>query len=80
MVRMLLGSFAKPVVIANLIAWPAAYFAARLYLDFFIEPIALTLLPFLLALAASVGVACAAVGGQTMLAARARPADVPRHE
>ncbi|HEY8519709.1 MAG TPA: FtsX-like permease family protein [Gammaproteobacteria bacterium] len=80
MVRMMLVSFAKPVAIANVIAWPAAYFAARRYLDFFIEPIPLTPLPFLLALAATVAVACAAVVGQTVSAARTRPAEVLRHE
>ena len=80
MTWLLLGAFAAPVVVANVIAWPGAYFAARKYLDFFIEPIALTPLPFLLALLVTVGIACAAVAGQTLRAARIRPADVLRSE
>jgi len=55
-------------------------FASRQYLDFFIEPIPLTPLPFLLALAATVATACLAVVGQTVRAARTRPAEVLRYE
>ncbi len=38
-VRLLVWQFSKPVMFALLIALPAAYFASRLYLDFFAERI-----------------------------------------
>ena len=80
MLLMLLRGFAKPVLVANLVAWPLAYFAARAYLDVFIDPIELTLAPFALCLAATAGVAWLAVGGQTLRAARMTPARVLRQE
>ena len=39
MVAMLLRSFSKPVVIANLLAWPLGYLAAQQYLSIFIQRI-----------------------------------------
>jgi len=42
---MLLRDFSKPVVIANLVAWPLGYLAAQTYLGVFIQRIALTPLP-----------------------------------
>ena len=41
MLLMLVTSFGWPVVLANLLAWPLAYLAARAYLDVFINPIEL---------------------------------------
>jgi putative ABC transport system permease protein len=79
-VVLLLASFSKPVLVANLVAWPIAYFAARRYLAAFIDPIALGVAPFLLSLAVTAAIAWLAVGGQTLLAARLKPADVLRHE
>ncbi|HVS24100.1 MAG TPA: ABC transporter permease, partial [Gammaproteobacteria bacterium] len=46
MVALLLGGFSMPVLIANVVAWPAGYFAARQYLDRFPESIAITPWPF----------------------------------
>jgi putative ABC transport system permease protein len=80
MVAMLLASFSKPVLIANVIVWPVAYIAARTYLDEFQAPIAVTPLPFVLSLAITLAVAWLAVGSQTLRAARARPAEVLRYE
>lgn len=80
MIGMLLAGFAKPIVIANLIAWPVAYAVGRAYLDVFIEPIRLTPAPFVLAAVVALGTAGLAVLGQTLRAARARPADVLRAE
>ena len=80
MIAMLLASFSKPVVLANLIAWPLAYIAARAYLDTFQAPIRLTPLPFLLSLAITLVIAWLAVGSQTLRASRARPAEVLRYE
>jgi putative ABC transport system permease protein len=80
MIAMLLVSFSKPVVVANLIVWPFAYFAARAYLDNFESPIALTPWPFVLSLAVTLLISWLAVGSQTLQAARARPAEVLHYE
>ncbi|HET7131436.1 MAG TPA: FtsX-like permease family protein, partial [Gammaproteobacteria bacterium] len=77
---LLFRGFGTPVVIANLLAWPAAYLAARAYLSLMRAPIALTLWPFALSLAVTLAIACIAVGGQTLRGARAQPADVLRYE
>jgi putative ABC transport system permease protein len=77
---MLLKDFSKPVLIANVIAWPIAYIAAQKYLSVFIQRSPLSLLPFLLSLAITLLVAWAAVSGQAWRAARLNPATVLRHE
>jgi putative ABC transport system permease protein len=78
--KLLLLDFAEPVVIANLIAWPFAYFAARAYLSMFFTPMRLSPLVFLASLVTTVLIACVVVGGQSLRAARAQPADVLRYE
>jgi putative ABC transport system permease protein len=80
MVALLLRSFGRPVVIANVIAWPIAYVGARAYLVRFLDPVALTPWPFTLSLAITIGVACIAVAAQTLRSAATRPADVLRHD
>ena len=80
LVGMLLRDFSKPVVIANLVAWPLGYIAAQTYLGVFIQRIALTPAPFLMSLLIVVAIAWAAVGSQTLRAARANPATVLRFE
>jgi putative ABC transport system permease protein len=80
MLRLLLTSFSKPVVVANLLAWPLGLVGARLYLKQFLNPIPITLLPFVASLVVTVSIAWLAVGSQTWRAARLRPADVLRHE
>jgi putative ABC transport system permease protein len=79
-VAMLLTQFAKPVVIANVIAWPLAYLVAQEYLGVFSTRVALTPAPFVVSLAATIVVACAVVGGQALRAARVNPATVLRAE
>jgi putative ABC transport system permease protein len=80
MIALLLGSFSKPVLIANLIAWPAGYFAARAYLNQFSDSIALTPWPFVLSIAITLAIAWVSVLGQTLRAARTTPAEVLRNE
>jgi putative ABC transport system permease protein len=77
---LLLSDFARPVIIANLLAWPFAYLAARAYLSAFAQQTELTLLPFLLSLAASLAVAFIVVAGQTLGAARVSPAQALRDQ
>jgi putative ABC transport system permease protein len=79
-VVMLIRDFSKPVLIANLVAWPLAYFAAQQYLSLFMHRAPLTAAPFGLSLVLALGVAWIAVGGQAMRAARVNPADVLRVE
>ena len=73
---MLLFDFAKPVLIANLIAWPFAYLIGRAYLNQFVERTELTPWPFALSLLVTVGVAWAAVAVQALRAASVKPANV----
>jgi len=80
MVLMLLRDFSKPVLAANLIAWPLAYLAAQTYLRIFIQRISLTPLPFIVSLVIVLAIAWAAVGSQAWRAARAKPATVLRFE
>ena len=77
---MLLTDFSKPVIVANLIAWPVAYLAANAYLNVFIHRIALSPAPFALSLAVTVLIAWAAVGTQAFRAARVKPSIVLRYE
>jgi putative ABC transport system permease protein len=79
-VVMLLRDFSRPVLIANLIAWPLGYLAAQTYLRVFIQRIPITPLPFFASLAIVLVIAWAAVGSQAWRAARANPATVLRFE
>jgi len=86
MVLMLLRDFSKPVLIANLIAWPLALLAAQPYLRVFIQRIPfslwlpLSLWPCAASLVIVLLIAWAAVGSQAWRAARANPATVLRFE
>ena len=79
-IRMLVTDFSKPVLIANLVAWPLGFVAAKIYLSVFIHRVALTPVPFLLSLAITLAIAWAAVGGLALRAARTKPATVLRYE
>jgi putative ABC transport system permease protein len=79
-VAMLLAQFVRPVIIANVIAWPVAGLFAGRYLQTFVDPISLTLTPFVLSLLATLVVAAIAVGSHAVKAAHVRPAEVLRHE
>jgi putative ABC transport system permease protein len=80
MVALLLVGFSRPVVIANLVAWPAGYLAARAYLNQFSQSIPLTPWPFVLSVLITLAIACLAVMGQTVRAARTTPAEVLRQD
>ena len=75
---LLLADFSKPIVIANLVAWPLAYLAAQVYLASFANRIDLSPWYFLLSLVITLSIAWLAVGGQTLKAAGVRPAQVLR--
>jgi putative ABC transport system permease protein len=80
MVALLLTGFSRPVLIANVIAWPAGYLAARAYLNQFSGSISLTPWPFAFSVVITLAIACLAVLGQTLRAARTTPAEVLRNE
>lgn len=78
--RMLIWDFSKPVLIANLLAWPLAYLLVQVYLNLFVTRVALSPLPFIASLAITVAIAWMAVGGQALRAARVKPALVLKYE
>ncbi|WBO22327.1 ABC transporter permease [Sphingomonas abietis] len=79
-VRLLVGQFLRPVLIANLIAWPLAFFAMRTWLAGFDDRIALSPLFFIGASVLAIGIAVLTVLGQSLRASRATPAWAMRHE
>jgi putative ABC transport system permease protein len=78
--RLLLWQFTKPVLWANLIAWPAAYFIMRRWLEGFAYRIDLAPWMFLAASALALVIALATVIGHALLVARARPVAALRYE
>ena len=72
--------FIKWVILANVIAWPLAFYAGRLWLRGFAYRSSFGLDLFLLAAAVSLCIAAFTVGYQTLKAARANPADALRFE
>ncbi len=79
-VRLLAWQFSKPVVLANLVAWPAAWWAMRDWLNTFDVRIALTPTPFALAGLLALGIALATVSGHALRVARANPIHALRYE
>ena len=75
-VMMLLRDFSKPVLIANVIAWPFAFFAGRMYFELFTQRATMTPWPFVASLVITVAVAWLAVGAQALRAAAVKPAIV----
>jgi putative ABC transport system permease protein len=78
--RLLLWQFAKPVVAANVIAWPAAYLVMQHWLEGFAYHIELKLWMFAAASALALGIALSTVIGHALLVARAHPVDALRYE
>jgi len=78
--KLLVGQFLRPVVIANLFAWPLAWWAMNGYLSGFDQRISLSPAYFLAATALTLLIAAATVAGQAYAVARAEPARALRHE
>ncbi len=72
--------FAKWVIVANIVAWPVAYFLIDKWLGNFAYRIALTPVPFVLSGAAALAIALATVGSHAIRAAMANPVDSLRAE
>lgn len=79
-VKLLVGQFLRPVLIANLLAWPLAYVAMRAWLAGFDDRITLSPLYFIAASALALVIAIATVLSQSIRASRATPAWALRHE
>ena len=79
-VRLLVGQFLRPVLIANLFAWPLAFFAMRTWLAGFDDRIALSPLYFGAASLLAVTIAVLTVLTQSLRASRAAPAWALRHD
>jgi putative ABC transport system permease protein len=79
-VRLLAWQFSKPVVIANLIAWPVAWWVMRDWLNGFDARIALTPGPFLLAGLLALVIALGTISGHAIRVARMNPIHALRYE
>jgi len=76
----LAGEFSKLVVVANVLAWPAAYFMMQRWLQNFAYRIEIDILPFLLAATLALAVALLTGSLQAIKAASANPVRALRYE
>ena len=79
-VQLLVWQFTRPVLIANLIAWPVAWWVMRDWLNGFDSRIALTPLPFLLAGGLALLIAILTIGAHSFRVARTNPIHALRYE
>ena len=79
-VRLLVWQFSRPVIIANIIAWPIAWWMMRDWLNTFDQRIPLTPIPFVVAAAIALGIAIVTVVGHAVKVARANPIHALRYE
>ena len=79
-VRLLVWQFSKPIIIANLIAWPVAWWAMQDWLNNFDARIDLGVAPFLLAGALALVIAIGTVAGHALRISRANPIHALRYE
>jgi putative ABC transport system permease protein len=76
----LLWQFARPVLWANVIAWPLAYLFTRRWLEGFAYHVALGPVTFAAAASLAILVALATVVAHALLVARAKPVEALRYE
>jgi putative ABC transport system permease protein len=79
-IRLLAWQFSKPVIVANLIAWPVAFLAMRNWLQHFDARIDLGPTPFLLAGGLALVIAIGTIAGHAFKVARANPIHALRYE
>ncbi len=79
-VRLLAWQFSKPVIVANLIAWPVSWWAMREWLNTFDARIDLGPAPFVLAGALALAIAIGTIAGHAFRVARANPIVALRYE
>lgn len=78
--RFLGWQFARPVLLANLIAWPSAYFVMRRWLEGFAYHVAISAITFVIAGALTLLIALGTVAVHALGVARAKPVDALRYE
>ncbi|HWT11903.1 MAG TPA: FtsX-like permease family protein [Allosphingosinicella sp.] len=78
--RLLVWQLSRPVLFANLIAWPVAWWTMRDWLNGFDDRIALSPLYFVAAGLLALLIAVATVVGQALRVARTRPIEALRYE
>ncbi|HEX9966193.1 MAG TPA: ABC transporter permease [Allosphingosinicella sp.] len=79
-VRLLVWQFSKPVIVANLIAWPIAWWVMRDWLNGFDARIPLGPTPFLLAALLALVIAIGTIAGHALRVARSNPIHALRYE
>ncbi|TFI59558.1 FtsX-like permease family protein [Sphingomonas parva] len=79
-VRLLAWQFSKPVMLANIVAWPIAWWAMRDWLNGFDARIPLGPGPFLLAGLIALAIALGTVSGHAIRVARLNPIHALRYE
>ena len=79
-VRLMLGEFSRPVLWANLIAWPIAWWAISRWLSVFNQRVDLPLWVFLVAGGAALLIAYVTTLHSALTVARASPVTALRHE
>jgi putative ABC transport system permease protein len=79
-VHLLVWQFSRPVIIANVIAWPIAWWMMRDWLNGFDQRVALSPMPFILAAVLALGIAVATVVGHAVRVARSNPINALRYE
>jgi len=79
-VRLLVWQFTRPVLVANLIAWPVAWWAMRNWLSEFQSRIDIGPTPFVLAGLLAFVIAVGTIAGHAVRVARANPIHALRYE
>ncbi|HEX8193417.1 MAG TPA: ABC transporter permease [Allosphingosinicella sp.] len=79
-VKLLAWQFSKPVIVANIVAWPVAWWTMRDWLDGFDTRIDLGPGPFVLAGAIALAIAIGTIAAHALKVARANPIHALRYE
>jgi putative ABC transport system permease protein len=79
-VRLLVWQFSRPVLIANVVAWPVAWWLMRGWLNGFDTRVTLTPLPFVEAGLLAVIIAAGTIAGHAVRVAQASPIKALRYE
>ncbi len=79
-VRLLAWQFSKPVIVANLIAWPVAWWVMRDWLNTFDARIDLGPAPFVVAGLIALAIAIGTVSGHALRVSRTNPINALRYE
>ena len=74
------AEFSRQVLVANIIAWPIAWFVMSQWLENFVYRIDISVIPFLVSTVIAFVIAWLTVGGLAAMAARSRPIDALRSE